>query len=430
MSRGISRRDFSKLLVTGTACTALGLFGSGRTAFAARNRVVVIGGGFGGASTARYLKKLDPSISVTLVEPKAAYITCPLSNWVLGGLKTMSEITWTYSVLASRYGINVVPESATAIDAFKSTVTLASGRVLHYDRLVVSPGIDFRWDAIEGYSKSAAESNMPHAYLAGVQTDLLHRQLVGMREGGRVLICPPSNPFRCPPGPYERASLMAHYLKAKNPKAKVIILDAKEKFSKQALFTKGWARLYPGMIEWRGPAVGGKVLHVDPSSMSVMTDIGPEKGDVINIIPPQRAGKIAVDSGLADTGGWCPVNPLSFESTIHPGIHVVGDACHAAPMPKSGFAASSQGKIAAAAIVRLLRGQAPVLPSLVNTCYSLIGPAYCISVAGVYRITAEGITEIPGSGGLTPIDASDEHLEQEAMFAQGWYNNITRDIWG
>ncbi|HWQ26344.1 MAG TPA: FCSD flavin-binding domain-containing protein [Chlorobaculum sp.] len=426
----ISRRDFNKLVVSGIAGATLGIFGSTADAFAAKNRVVVIGGGFGGASAAKYLKKLDPSLSVTLVEPKAAYITCPFSNWVFAGLKTIGEITQTYAVLAARYGVDVVADTAVSIDAARSTVTLGSGKVLNYDRLIVSPGIDFKWGAIPGYSQSIAETKMPHAFQAGSQTELLNKQLHEMKNGGTVLICPPANPFRCPPGPYERASLIACYLKDQKPKSKIIILDPKDKFSKQALFRKGWDRLYPGMIEWRGAAAGGKVQSVDAAAMTVTTELDVVKGDVINVIPPQRAGKIAVDAGLADASGWCPINAVSFESTLHPGIHVLGDACIAGAMPKSGFAASSQGKLAAAAIVRLLRGKEPAQPSLVNTCYSLLGPGYGVSVAGVYKLSSEGIVEIPGSGGLTPIDASDDQLNQEALFARGWYNNIVNDIWG
>jgi sulfide dehydrogenase [flavocytochrome c] flavoprotein subunit len=430
MSQNISRRDFSKLLVSGVAGSALGIFGGAKPAFAAKNRVVVIGGGFGGASAAKYLKKLDPSLAVTLVEPKETFFTCPFSNWVLGGLKTMQDIGQTYAVLKNRYGINVLVDSAVAVDAAKGTVKLKSGAVLSYDRLIVSPGIDFKWGAVEGYSEQAANTKMPHAYQAGPQTELLLKQLLAMKDGGKVLICPPGNPFRCPPGPYERASLIAYYLKEKKPKSKVIILDAKEKFSKQALFKKGWEKRYPGMIEWRAGTTGGKVTKVDPASMTVFTEFGQEKGDVVNIIPPQQAGKIAIDAGLTDASGWCPVNPVTFESTMHPGIHVIGDACIAGAMPKSGFAASSQGKVAAASIVRLFQGKVPAPPSLVNTCYSLIGPGYGISVAGVYKLSAEGIVEIPNSGGLTPIDADDDQLNEEASFARGWYNNIVQDIWG
>jgi sulfide dehydrogenase [flavocytochrome c] flavoprotein subunit len=302
--------------------------------------------------------------------------------------------------------------------------------VIGYDRLVVSPGIDFKYDEIAGYSKKIADSSMPHAWQAGPQTVLLHKQLQAMKNGGTVVLCPPGNPFRCPPGPYERASLIAYYLKRHKPKSKIVILDAKEKFSKQGLFTKGWERLYPGMIEWRSSTGGGKVVGVDAKTMTVETELGAVKGEVINLIPSQKAGKIAFEAGLANEKGWCPIDPASFESTMHKGIHVIGDSCIAGAMPKSGFAASSQGKVTAAAIVNLLRGQEPISPSLVNTCYSLVGPNYGVSVAGVYRLSEAGIVEIPGSGGLTPADATDDQLEQEALFADGWYTNICKDIWG
>ena len=425
----ISRRRFSALLVSSLAGSALGAFGSVTPAFASSRRVVVVGGGFGGTTAARYLKRIDPSISVTLVEPQVSYVTCPFSNWVLGGLRSLCEITQTYTALRN-HGVDVIVDTVVSIDAAKSEVKLRRGRTLHYDRLIVSPGIDFKFNAIEGYSEGIAETKMPHAYHGGVQTDLLHNQLINMKDGGTVLICPPGNPFRCPPGPYERASLIAHYLKENKPGSRIIILDSKDKFSKQALFRKGWDRLYPGMIEWRGAGAGGTVLGVDAGSMSVKTEHGVEKGDVINVIPPQRAARIAIDTGLADDRGWCPVDFRSFESTLVPNIHVIGDACICGPMPKSGFAASSQGKVAAAAVARLLRGKDPASPSLVNTCYSLIGPGYGVSVAGVYRLSPQGISEVPGSGGLTSIDADDYQLNQEAMFARGWYNNIVADIWG
>jgi len=402
--------------------------GMGRAAD--RKRVVVVGGGFGGATAAKYLKKLDSSISVTLIEPKAVFYTCPFSNWVLGGLKTMEDIAQRYAVLKNRYKIDVVADTVVSIDALKSVVKLKSGKVFGYDRLIVSPGIDFSFEAINGYSRKAAEAQMPHAYEAGPQTVLLQKQLHAMKDGGKVIICPPDNPFRCPPGPYERASLIAHYLKEKKPKSKILILDAKDKFSKQGIFTKGWEKLYPGMIEWRGASTGGRVLKVDPAAMTVTTEFGDEKGDVVNVIPPQKAGKLAFDAGLVNSSGWCPVNPVSFESLIHPGVHVIGDACMAGAMPKSGFAASSQGKVTAAAIVRLFNGEVPAAPSLVNTCYSLIGPGYGVSVAAVYKLTAEGIVSIKGAGGLTPMDADDDQLSQEATFARGWYNNIAQDIWG
>ncbi len=430
MSNSLSRRDFNKLLLSAAAASAFGLLGSTHTAFATSKRVVVIGGGFGGAAAAKYLRKLDPSLSVTLVEPKRIFYTGPFSNSVLGGMNTMEDIAQTYSRLKHKYHVNIISDSAVIIDAVKSAVKLKSGLVLHYDRLIVSPGIDFRWDAIEGYSESIAGSKIPHAWQAGAQTVLLHDQLLGMKDGGRVLIAPPVNPFRCPPGPYERASLIAGYLKARKPKSKIIILDSKEKFAKQALFKKGWERLYPGMIEWRSGAGGGRIMKVDASAMAVTTESGVEKGDVINIIPQQKAARIAVESGLTDATGWCPVHPVSFESTIYPGIHVIGDAAVAGAMPKSGFAASSQGKVAAAAIVRLFQGKVPASPSLVNTCYSMLSAEYAISVAGVYRLTVEGIVEVREAGGLTPIDADDNQLRAEALFARGWYKNITQDTWG
>ena len=430
MGQKFTRRDFNKLFIAGAAGSTLGVFGGAKPLFASQKRVVVIGGGFGGASAAKYIKKLDSSVSVTLVEPATTFYTCPFSNWVMGGLKDMKDIAQTFDILKSQYGVEVIHDEAAEIDAANHTVKLKGGKELKYDRLVVSPGIDFNYDAIEGYSEEVANTKMPHAYQAGPQTELLTKQLQDMADGDNVLICPPGNPFRCPPGPYERASLIANYLKKNKPNSKVIILDAKEKFSKQGLFTKGWDKLYSGIIEWRAGSAGGKVMSVDPAAMTVQTASGPVKGGVINVIPPQRAGKIAFDAGLTNETGWCPVNPITFESTIHPGIHVIGDACIAGAMPKSGFAASSQGKVTAASVVRLMQGKVPAPPSLVNTCYSLVGPGYGISVAAVYKLTSDGIVSIKGAGGLTPMDADDDLLSEEATYARGWYNNIAQDIWG
>ncbi len=430
MSQKFTRREFSKLVMAGAAGSTLAVFGGTRPALASEKHVVVIGGGFGGASAAKYIRKLDSSISVTLVEPATTFYTCPFSNWVLGGLKEMKDIGHTFDVLSGTWGVNVVHDEAVDIDAAAKTVKLKTGNEIKYDRLIVSPGIDFKYDAIEGYSEEVANTAMPHAYKAGPQTELLLKQLQEMKDGDNVIICPPGNPFRCPPGPYERTSLIANYLKENKPNSKVIVLDAKEKFSKQGLFTKGWERLYGDIIEWRPGSKGGKVVSVDASTMTVNTAAGPVKGGVINVIPPQQAGKIAFTAGLTNETGWCPVNPITFESTIHPGIHVIGDASIAGAMPKSGFAASSQGKVTAAGIVRLMRGDVPASPSLVNTCYSLVGPGYGISVAAVYKLTVDGIVSIKGAGGLTPMDADDDQLSEEATYARGWYNNIAQDIWG
>ncbi|MEC9487218.1 MAG: FCSD flavin-binding domain-containing protein [Prosthecochloris sp.] len=430
MDHKFTRRGFNKLVLSGIAGSTLGAFGAATPLFAAQKHVVVVGGGFGGASAAKYIRKLDPSIAVTLVEPDSTFYTCPFSNWVMGGLKEMSDIAQTFDILKNRYSVDVIHDLVTEIDPVNHSVKLKGGKELKYDRLVVSPGIDFKYDAVEGYSEEVANTVMPHAYKAGPQTELMTTQLKNMKDGDNVLICPPGNPFRCPPGPYERASLVAHFLKKYKPNSKVIILDDKEKFSKQGLFMKGWQRLYSDIIEWRSGSMGGKISAVDADAMTVETEFGPEKGGVINVIPPQMAGKIARDAGLTDSSGWCPVNPITFESTIHPGVHVIGDACIAGAMPKSGFAASSQGKVTAAGIIRLMQGKVPAPPSLVNTCYSLVAPGYAVSVAAVYKLTSDGIVSIKGAGGLTPMDADDDQLSEEAVYARGWYRNIAQDIWG
>ena len=430
MSSKITRRGFNKLILSGIAGSSLATFGGATPLFANQKKVVVVGGGFGGASAAKYIRKLDPSIAVTLIEPNSTFYTCPFSNWVMGGLKEMSDIAQTFDVLKNKYNVDVIHDTVTEIDPVNHSVTLQGGKEVKYDRLIVSPGIDFNYESVEGYSEEVADTKIPHAYKAGPQTELITRQLREMKDGDNVLICPPGNPFRCPPGPYERASLIAHFLKKNKPNSKIIILDDKEKFSKQGLFMKGWERLYGDIIEWRPGSMGGKVSAVDPAAMTVETEFGPEKGGVINIIPPQMAGKIARDAGLTDSSGWCPVNPITFESTIHPGVHVIGDACIAGAMPKSGFAASSQGKVTAAGIIRLMQGKVPAPPSLVNTCYSLVAPGYAISVAAVYKLTSDGIVSIKGAGGLTPMDADDDQLSEEATYARGWYKNISQDIWG
>ena len=393
-------------------------------------RVVVIGGGFGGASCARYLRRLSSDIDVTLVERDSKFTTCPFSNAVLGGLYDMDFITHGYSTLQDKYGVRVVHDSAVDIDADRKKVRLAGGSSLDYDRLVVSPGIDLRWNAIEGYDE-AASATMPHAWKAGEQTVILRRQLEAMPDGGVVVIAAPANPFRCPPGPYERASLIAHYLKTHKPRSKILIFDAKPKFSKQPLFEQGWQALYPGMIDWISESDGGAIESVDVKAMTVNPTFGaPRKGDVINVIPPQKAGMIAEVAGLASDGGWCPVDQRTFESRAQKHIHVLGDASIASPMPKSGFAASSQGKVCATAIIASLSGQDMPDPSYVNTCYSLVGPDYGISVAAVYRLGDGGIEAVEGAGGVSPKDADAEFRVAESRYAVGWYQSITADTWG
>ncbi len=425
----ITRRRFNALLGATGAVSALGVLGAPTPVRAATRRVAVIGGGFGGATTAKYLRLMDPGIEVTLVEQNKVFHTCPFSNTVLGGLRKIEGIAHGYGALRDKHGVKVVHDVAKALDPTAKKVSLGGGGTLEFDRAVVSPGIDFRWGAVEGYDRETAES-VPHAWKAGPQTVLLRKQLEGMADGGTVLICPPGNPFRCPPGPYERASLIAHYLKSHKPRSKIIILDAKEKFSKQGLFMGGWQELYGDLIEWRASSAGGKVQRVDAAARGVETEFGMEKGDVINFIPAQLAGKIARDAGLANDKGWCPVNQKTFESTIHPGIHVIGDACIAGKMPKSGFSANSQAKITAAAIVAAFKGRDMATPSYANTCYSLLGPDYGISVAAVYRLTDKGIVGVKGAGGLSPKDADADYRKQEAIYAEGWYASITEDMFG
>ena len=421
----INRRNFAKIIGSAGLASTLGM---PSLVFGASKKVVVVGGGFGGATAAKYLRKLDSSIDVTLVEPNPTYYTCPFSNTVLGGIKDISEIAHGYGAMKNKHGVRVIHAKAKNVNSNSKTVTLDNGRKLDFDRAIVSPGVDLRFDSMEGYSQTATDK-MPHSWKAGPQTALLRRQLENMRNGGTVLICPPGNPFRCPPGPYERTSLIAHYLKTHKPKSKIIILDAKEKFSKQSLFMSGWDLHYGDLIEWRAGTAGGKISRVDPQNMQVETEFGMEKGDVINFIPAQHAGKVARDSGLTNKKGWCPVNQVTFESTLQPGIHVIGDASIAGKMPKSGFSANSQGKVAAAAIVSELAGQEPIEPSYANTCYSLITPEHGISVAKVYKISdKKTIVGVKGSGGVSPKNEDPIVRRQEAIYTQGWYDAIVQDM--
>ena len=418
-----SRRDFLRLgVAASTALLPLPALAQG-----AAPRVVVVGGGFAGASCARALRQADGRIAVTLVEANATFTACPFSNAVIGGLRELSAQQFTYDRVAAD-GIVVARAMATAVDA--QSVTLADGARLPYDRLVLAPGIDIRWDALPGYDEAAA-AQMPHAWRAGEQTLLLRRQLEAMDDGGLVVISAPANPFRCPPGPYERASLIAHYLKTKKPKSKLMILDAKDAFSKQRLFQAAWAELYPGLLEWVPLSKGGAVTSVDAATRTLMTDFGRHQAKVANVIPPQKAGRIADVAGVADGTGWCPIDPVTFESKLQPRIHVIGDAAIAGAMPKSAFAANSQAKTCAAAVARLLTGATPSAPKLINTCYSLVAPDYGISVAGVYQPSASGqLAEVPGSGGVSPTGAPRATRAAEALLAEAWFRTITDETFG
>lgn len=393
----------------------------------AAGKVVVIGGGFGGATAAKYIKRRNPAIDVTLVEPVKTYYTCPFTNLYFGGLRTFEQQGHGFDELRS-LGVKVVHELASGIDASAKTVTLADGPPLPYDKLLLSPGIDFRWNAIEGYDE-AASLRAPHAWKAGEQTRLLKKQLEAMPDGGTFLMVAPANPFRCPPGPYERVSMVAHYLKHNKPKSKILILDAKDAFSKQGLFQAGWKRFYGDLIEWVPLAKDGKVVRVDAGTLSVESEFGElHKADVLNVIPPQKAGAIAYSAGVTNESGWVPVKHQTFESELVPDIYVVGDATVAAPMPKSGFSANAQAKVAAAAIVNALAGRPAADASFANTCYSLIAPDYGISVAHTYQLKDGKIAE--ASGGVSPADASDSFRKLEAEYGESWYKAIAQDTWG
>src|SRR5215207_9052368 len=366
-------------------------------------RVVIIGGGFGGTGCARALRKADPRMAVTLVEANATYTAPPQSNAVIAGLMELSHQQFGYDRVKAA-GIEVAISAATAVDPEKRTVTLASGSTLNYDRLVVSPGIDFRAGAIPGYDRKAAEI-MPAAFSNGAEIMLLRRQLEAMDDGGTVVITSPVNPARCPPAPYERASLIAHYLKAKKPRSKVIVLDAKESFTMQKMFEAAWQELYPGMIEWVGLSQGGALTAVDAASRMLTTDFDKYKAAVANVIPPQKAGRVADLAGVADRTGWCPVDAVTFLSKLQPNIHVIGDAAIAGAMPRSASAARSQGQICAAAIVALLAGKTPPAPTMTSSCYSLIAPDYAISQKGTYRPVDDQYTEAEGGPVISPPDA-------------------------
>lgn len=393
-------------------------------------RVVVVGGGFGGATCARYVKMIDPQIDVVLIERDESYTTCPFSNLVLGGLRTFQSITHGYDALP-HLGISVVHDTVTAIDAAKRRVTLASGKEIGYDRLVLSPGIALKWGAIEGYDEKAAEM-MPHAWKAGPQTVLLKKQLDAMDDGGLVVIAAPDNPYRCPPAPYERACMIANYFVASGKtKSKIMILDAKDKFTKQDLFVQGWDRFYGDMIEWVPRAQGGEVTKVDPATMTVTCKAGDFKAAVANIVPPQQAAEIAQKAGVATEDGWCEIDAWTLESTAKPNIHVIGDSSLAGQMPKSGFAANSQAKFCAAAVAALLHNRKPTEPAFMNTCYSTIANDYAISIAEVFRVSSAGvIVAVLGGGGQSPMEVPDSFRRAEYDYAQGWYASTMQEMFG
>ena len=427
----ITRRRFLQLSLASAASSSF--IASPFIHARANKHVVVVGGGIAGSTAAKYIRRFDADIQVTLIEPKARYTTCFMSNEYLAGERRFETLQFGYSDLQKR-GITVIRDTVLSIDSSRRLVTTTGGTKLSYDRCIVAPGIDFIWDAIEGYDKAIADS-IPHAYQAGPQTQLLRKQLEAMPNGGKVIIAAPANPFRCPPAPYERASQIAHYLKQHKPRSKILILDAKDKFSKQKLFEAGWQRHYGfgtsnSLIEWVSLSNGGQLESLDASKKSVATQGDTYKADVINIIPPQKAGALAFSAGLTDNSGWCPIDQRSFESRLHKNIHVLGDSAMASPLPKSGYAANSEAKVCAAAVVSLLNDKDLLEPSFINTCYSILAPGDAISVAMVYGFENNHIIKMKGAGGLTPMDASDQLRQREAAYAHSWFNNITTDVFG
>ena len=421
----ISRRSF---VAGASAALSVPLFMPSLARATGAPRIVVIGGGFGGATVARYLKRNNADLQITLIERDTTYTTCPFSNGVIGGLWDIAAVTHTYDGIKAA-GINVVHDTATKIDPDKKSVNLQGGDTLPYDYLIVSPGIQMVWSSIEGYSEEAAQK-MPHAWQAGPQTLLLRKQLEEMKDGGTVVIGVPAPPFRCPPGPYERASLIANYLSKSKPKSKIIILDASESFAKQDLFQETWDKLFPGMIQWIPGSQSGVVMSVDANAMKVSTSFDDYTPDVANIIPGQKAGQIAIDAGLDAGQGFCSIDPATFESTVHKGIYVLGDATIAGAMPKSGFAANNQAKNCAEAILADIAGKQISPAKLVNVCYSFANADYAFEIVDVFEVQGDTINLVFDDNRETPLKASDAVHKQESVYAHTWYNSITQEMFG
>ena len=414
------RRSFLGASLAGVAAGLTGCAVPPRHASA--GRVVVIGGGYGGATAARYLRLLDPAIDVTLVEASEAFVSCPLSNLVVGGFKSMADITVGYEALSAR-GVRVVRDTASSIDLDRKTVRLARGDALAFDRAIVAPGIDFIWAELPALADPANQARVLHAWKAGPQTAELRRQLEAMPDGGVFVISIPEAPFRCPPGPYERACQVAAYFKATKPRSKVVILDANaDVLSKGPLFKRAWSELYAGLIDYQP---NSKAVDVDVAGRAVKLEFGDVKGDVLNVLPPMRAAAIA-SPFITVNQRWCEVDWITYESKVAPGVHLLGDALQVAPlMPKSGSMANGHGKNCAAAVVSLLHGNPPnASPTLLNTCYSMLSDRHAVHVASVHKYDGAERTMkvVPGSGGV-----SASMSEREGLYALDWARNIWAD---
>lgn len=393
-----------------------------------RGRVLIVGGGFGGAACARTLRMLDPGIDLCLFEPRAHFYTGPFSNAYLAGLCAEGDIVRSPAHLATT-GLTWIRQRVVQLDPVTRRLQTEDGRNYEADRIVLSPGVEMRWDRIEGLDANNS-GRAPHAWLGDPQLRQLRDRFAALGEGPTIAIAAPANPYRCPPGPYERASLMAWQLsQRRRNRSKVLILDAKDDFSKRTLFQLGWDQLYPGCIEWVPRASGGELLAVDLRRGELRLHSGSRlRPDLASIIPPQRAAVLAQASDLADESGWCPVNPANFESLRHPGIHVIGDAAAAQPMPKSAFSAHSQAGLVALAIAADFAGRPPPEARLVNTCYSLLAPDYAISVGGLYGVVSGRLSTL--NDGMSPLSAARELRAREAHHARQWYEHLTRDTFG
>ncbi|WP_040728087.1 NAD(P)/FAD-dependent oxidoreductase [Thiomicrorhabdus sp. Kp2] len=429
----ITRRDLMKIFGA-TAVASTGIFGASSKAYAkSAAHVVVLGGGVGGSTFAKYLRFADPDVKITIIEQEPEYITCLRSNDVIVGMHTLDELTFNLDTIRTKYNINVVIDKVIGADFDKKTVTTAKGDSFTYDKLVVSPGIDFKFEDYEGYDAELAAGEFPHAYKAGPQTLKLREQLLALPKGGTAIIAPPQNPFRCPPGPYERASFFAEHLKKHNPTAKLIVLDPKDRFTKDVPFKKAWERLYGyktdnALIEWVSGSDGGRVVRLDAANKMVETDGGDFKADLINIIPNQRAGVLAQKLGLTNQSGWCPIKRNTMESEIQEGVYVLGDSSIADAMPKSGYSANSQAKVCAQAVADTLKGQTPGTAIYSNVCYSLAGENYGVSIAAIYEVK-DGLIQPKGkSAGVSEITDKPAQPILEAVYQKNWQREFVKDV--
>lgn len=414
-----NRRRFLQGLTVGTTLAFPAL--QRASAQGTQARIVIIGGGFGGATAAKYLRMWGENLEVILIERQQSFISCPLSNLVIGGSRTLKDLTMKYDTLRSKHGVQVIQAEVASIDTQRQTVSFAGGQ-LDYDRLILSPGIDFRYDTIQGLSDPAGREAIPHAWKAGPQTITLRKQLEKMPKGGKFLLSIPKMPFRCPPGPYERACQVAFYLRYSNPGSRIIILDANADIVvKKELFLQAWEEKYPGIIEY---LPNHEVTAVDVQSRTAKTAFGDFKADVLNIIPPQRAASIARTAGVANVGDrWCEVDFLSYESTVRKNIHVIGDAV-SANLPKSGHMANAQAKVCAAAIVALTNREKLVGgPVFANTCYSYVTASEAMHVSNVYRYNSDTRQMQSVQGG----ELSERPSKLEAYYARAWAMNIWSD---